>query len=204
MARAGVTYIINEVRRLSTAGTNEFTAGTVAYYSDNEIQRILDSRRGRLSREEMVFEPELDYSGTGSAIYTRARVGYGWLEDVSSGGSADYFVITDSQGSVIGTSNYTLYPEDGYIVFNSNQRGSSRYVSGWSHNPYVAALDVLTSWQTQLSMQPDWETDNMRVRRSQKSKAIGEQIKWLRSLSEWSPRVRTSEMWRNDMSEGEK
>lgn len=203
-ARGGITYIVDEVRRLSGAGTAEFTAGTVTFFSDDEIERLLDSRRVRMARYPVTFEYEKDYAGSGSIIYHNSFVdGFSWLEDVVTGGSADNFIVTDARGSLIGTANYTLSPEDGHLKFSADQKGSSRFVTGWLHNPYMGAMDVLTSWQTQLAQQPDWETDNMKVRRSQKSMAVARQIKWLKSLAGWAPQIKTVPMERGDTTGGD-
>jgi hypothetical protein len=195
-ARTGVQYLVEEVRRLTGAGTAEFTVGTVTYFSDDEIERLLDRRRARLARNEVVFEYELASDGSGSTVYKNGRIGYPWLEDVSSG-TVDFIVTTD-KGSVIGTANYTLSPEDGFITFSADQAGSSRYVTGWVHNPHQAAMDVLVSWKAQLAMQPDWETDNMKVKRSQKADAVDGQIEWLKKLGGWAPELKVTMMDRPD------
>jgi hypothetical protein len=193
--RTSVDYIIAEVRRLTGAGTAEFTVDAQSYFSDEQIERILDSRRARLSRHEVVFEPELSEGG-GTSVYKNARIGYAWVEDNSS--TAD-FKLTDSKGSIIGTANYTLSAEDGFITFSADQQGSSRYVTTWVHNPYSAAVDILTSWNSELARQPDFATDNMRVWRSQKQKAIKDQIDELKELAGMAPRVKTMTMHRSDI-----
>lgn len=195
-ARTGVQYLVNEVRRLTGAGTNEFTVGTVTYFSDDEIERLLDRRRARLARHEVSFEYELSTDNTGSAVYKNARIGYPWLEDVSTG-SVD-FIVTNGKGSVFSTADYTLSPEDGFLTFSTDQNGSARYVTGWVHNPHQAAMDVLVSWKAQLSMDVDWETDNMKVKRSQKAEAVDSQIEWLKKLGGWAPELRVSMMDRTD------
>jgi hypothetical protein len=200
-ARSGVQYVIDQVRRLSGAGTAEYTVGTITFFSDDEIERILDSRRVRMARYPLTFEETR--SGDGSAIYLYAHTGQQWIENVVNGGSSDQFYISDSKGSLIGTASYTLSPEDGFVTFTADQNGSERYITGWIHNPYMGALDVLTAWQTQLAQQPDWATDNMKVSRSQKAKAVADQIDWLKGLAGWAPKIEVAELKRNDLQEGE-
>lgn len=198
MTRQSAVYIIDEVRRLSGVGTAEFSVGTVSYFTDAQIERILDSRRIRLHRHEIVFEPELS-SGGGTVIYKHARIGFPWVEDVSEGGTTDQFKITDTNGSIIGTTNYTLSPEDGFVTFSADQHGSIRYVTGWVHNPYKAAYEVLLSWSFQLARQPDWATDNMRVWRSQKVVQIREQMKQLKEMAGLAPNINVISMDRPDI-----
>lgn len=202
--RSGTDYLIAEVRRLTGAGTAEYTivhqsGGTVTYFTDEQIEQILDSRRVRLSRHQMVFEPELS-TGGGTTVYKHARVGYGWLEAETAGGTTSDFQITDSQGSIIGTANYTLSAEDGWISYATDQNGSARYITCWAHNPYKAAVDILSSWLSELSRHPDFQTDNMRVWRSQKAKMIRDQIADLKELAGMAPQVQVTYLDRSDIS----
>jgi hypothetical protein len=196
--RAGCAYIIEEVRRLTGAGTTELTIASVDYFTGAQIQEILDSRRVRLSRSLMAYEPELS-AGGGTAIYKGARIGWGWLEDASAGGNNNDFKITDSQGSIIGTSLYNLSAVDGYVRFTADQGGSHRYVTGWVHNPYKAAYDLLLSWSMVLARQPDWSTDNMAVKRSQKVKELREQMKALKTIAGLAPRIEVAKISRPDI-----
>lgn len=193
--RTSVDYIIAEVRRLTGAGTAEYTVDSTSYFTDEQIERILDSRRERLARHEVIYEPQLSEGG-GTTVYKNARIGFAWVEDSSS--TAD-FMITDSQGSIIGTTSYTFSPEDGFIQFTADQQGSSRYVTAWVHNPYKAAVDVLTSWASELARQPDFATDNMRVWRSKKHDAVQKQLETLKAMAGFAPHVNVVPMNRSDI-----
>ena len=191
------------MRRLTGAGTSEYSivnqaAATVTYFTDEQIQRVLDSRRVRLARYPVDYEEEYSTSGS-TVIFQHAYVGYKWLEDTAGGGNNTNCNLSDSQGSIIGTANYTLTPEDGFIAFTSDQRGSARFFTGWMHNPYKAAMDILVSWSTELARQPDFQTDNMRVWRSQKSAAVREQIKVLKQMAGLAPQIFMSPMVRDDV-----
>lgn len=196
-------YLIAEVRRLTGAGTSEYTivnqaAATVTYFTDEQIQRVLDSRRVRLARLPINYEEEYSTSGS-TVIFQHASVGYKWLEDTTGGGSNTNCNLTDSQGSIIGTANYTLTAEDGFVSFTADQKGSVRFFTGWMHNPYKAAMDILVSWSTELARQPDFQTDNMRVWRSQKAAAVREQIKVLKQMAGLAPQIMMSPMIRDDI-----
>lgn len=195
MARETTAYLIAEVRRLTGAGTAEYAVDSTSYFTDNQIEQVLDSRRIRLARVPINYEYEL--SG-GTTIYTKGYVGYKWLEGTTSGGTAG-FIISNSQGSVIAGTLYTLSPEDGYVEFTADQHGSLRYVTGWIHNPYKAAVDILTSWIIELGKQVDWASDNMRVNRGQKAKALRGQIDLLKEMGNMAPNLMTVEMYRPDI-----
>ena len=198
MARGGIAYIIEEVRRLAGAGTAEMTIATVDYFSDSQIQELLDSRRTRFARELMYYERELSEGG-GTVIYHNMRLGHGWVEDIQAGGNTNDMKVTDSQGSVLGTSTYTFNAVEGFIRFTSNQKGSHRYYTGWGYNPYTAAYDLLLSWSMTLARQPDWTTDNMGVKRSQKVRELREQMKALKLLAGLAPPIKVHQMERSDV-----
>jgi len=204
--RAGIDYIIDEVRRITGAGTAEYSlvdqaGATVTYYTDEQIERILDSRRIRMARHQVLYEPELNTGGT--TIYQHAKVGFAWVEDETAGGADNNMKITDNVGSVIGTASYTFSAEDGYISFTADQVGSARYVTGWIHNPYKAAVDVLTSWLNELVKQPDFQTDNMRVWRSARAEAVRQQISDLKEMAGMAPYMETHLFGRSDISPSE-
>ncbi len=202
--RAGVDYLIAEVRRITGAGTAEFTviiqdASTVTYYTDEQIEQILDSRRMRLSRHQVEYEPELSEGG-GTTVYQHAKVGFAWVEDAGAGGTTNDMKISDNQGSIIsGTANYTFSAEDGFLSFGSDQQGSARFITGWVHNPYKASVDVLTSWLNELVKLPDFQTDNMRVWRSNRADAVRRQIEDLKELANMAPYLTVSTMSRSDI-----
>jgi hypothetical protein len=203
--RAGVDYVIAKVREISGAGTAEYelvaqSGSTVTYFTDEQIEQTLDSRRIRLSRHQVVYEPEL--SG-GSTVYQHAKVGFAWVEDESAGGTTNDMKITDNQGSVIGTADYAFSAEDGYLSFTANQVGSARFITGWVHNPYKAAVDILTSWLNELVKQPDFQTDNMRVWRSNRADAIRRQIEDLKEIAGMAPYLQNHTLLRDDISPSE-
>ncbi len=204
--RAGAAYIIAEVRRLAGAGTAEYeivaqTGSTVTYYTDEQIERILDSRRIRMARHQLLYEPELSTGGT--SVYQHAKVGFAWVEDESAGGSNNDMNITDNQGAIIGTADYSFSAEDGYVSFGADQAGSARYMTGWIHNPYKAAVDVLTSWLNELVKKPDFQTDNMRVWRSNRADAVRRQIEDLKEIAGMAPYLQTHTFERSDVSPSE-
>ena len=44
--RTGMTNLVARVRALTGAGTAEYTAGSVTYWTDDHLQTILDSNNG--------------------------------------------------------------------------------------------------------------------------------------------------------------
>jgi hypothetical protein len=149
-----------------------------------------------MAREQITFETEYDPTSN-DLVYKHARVGQRWIEDTDGGTIA--FIITDSDGDLISADEWSLSPEDGYITFSTDQDGSLRYVTGWIHNPYKAAIEVLLSWSARLSHEPDFSTDNMKVKRSQKAQALRAQIAEVNKLAGFAPEIKVVRLARGDL-----
>jgi hypothetical protein len=56
-----MTELIATLRGLTNAGTADYTIGTVNFWSDDELQRVLDRHRRDFFHEDVV--PAEEYSG---------------------------------------------------------------------------------------------------------------------------------------------
>ena len=61
--------IIYDLRLLTDTGPNDFTIAGVPYWSDNQLQRVLDRHRKDFYRVEI--ESQSEYVGGGTIQYTR-------------------------------------------------------------------------------------------------------------------------------------
>jgi len=159
-ARTGMSVMIETLRGFCNAGTNDATIGTTVYWSDDEVQRVLDRHKTHIIREELT--PFEIYTGAGTIEYLEYRSAFGNIES----GTA-VFEIEAGDGSTIGTSTYAgNYPE-GIFTFTSDQVGSARYMTGYTYDIYAAAADIWQMKMTQVASGVDFTTDNMRVNRGQ-------------------------------------
>ena len=56
--RTGMTNLVARVRALTGAGTAEYTAGTVTYWTDDHLQTILDANGGILIDSPLTWLPQ--------------------------------------------------------------------------------------------------------------------------------------------------
>jgi len=127
--------LIDTVRGYANAGTAEWTIETessyITYWSDIEIQRVLDRHRIDIVHESM--DPVLSYSG-GSVVYLTYDLNYGNIES----GTA-VFKIEDVSGTISG---WTMDYARGIATFATNTSGSAYYWTGNTYDLYGAAADI--------------------------------------------------------------
>lgn len=163
MARDGMGTLIADLRRMTDAGTADFTVAGEDYYADDTLQRHLDEYRSTIRRERLMTFPE--YTG-GSAIWKD----YAWSQShVEQYGTAtpEAFNLEDSNGSAIGTSEYSVNYEARTIRFNNDTRGSAYYLS---YRAYDMARVAATVWREKASFYSgrfDVQIDNHDLDRSQ-------------------------------------
>lgn len=173
--RTGMQSLVDRVRVYSGAGTAEYTAGTITYWTDDHLQTILDSHVTRLINSPLVWMPQT--IGGGTVTYLTARADYTDLEEGPAGTATNSrYVIRDSTGAAVGTANYTPDYRNGEVTFTSNQAGTAYYVTGYSYDVCAAAVEVLRGRLARVNDFYDFSADNQSFSRSQVRKNIREMI----------------------------
>ncbi len=162
MARSTMTSLIQTLRGLTYAGTADYTAGTVAYWTDDQLQTVLDRHRFEI-REEMLSAYPVTVGG-GTVQWYDYQSQYRWYES-TDGGTARY-IIKDTLGATVSASNYSANYENGLITFTSNTGGTVYTVTGFVFDMYGAAADVWNQKAAYYATSIDFSTDNHNVRRS--------------------------------------
>ncbi len=170
MARTGMTTLIGTMRGLCNLGTNDYTLGTATFWSDDNVQEVLDRHKTFIVEEELA-EVENLIAG-GSIEYKIFNSRFGNFEQTSGGTSI--FTIEDSAGSVLGTSLYSVDYANGIVTFGADQQGSSRYLTGYSYDIYSTAADIYRMKAGAYAESVNWKTDNMSMNRGD---AIGQCLK---------------------------
>lgn len=197
MARTTMADIITEVRGMANAGTADYTVGTVTYWSDDQIQNVLDRNRFDVYREELQIIPR--YIGGGSVEYYEYTSRYEWFEQ-TDGGSA-IFYLEDSLGANIGTASYTADYRTGKIEFAANTAGTVYYLNGRIYDLNGGAADVWRRKVTQVAASSsgfDWSTDNMSMKRSQMVSQARDMVNYFDGMR-WP---KTAVLTRGDINDG--
>lgn len=164
MARTGMSALLTEFRGLAEAGSAEYSVAGTSYWSDDQLQDVLD-----IHRRDVIFEPLQMYPvqiAGGSVGYYDYRSSYGYYE-ATTGGTAILY-LQDSTGETIGSSNYTTDARRGQFQFSANQIGTVYYLTGRSYDLNAAAADI---WRRKAAHYAptsfDFSTDNHSIHRSQ-------------------------------------
>ena len=161
-ARSGMATLIADARLLADAGTAEHSVDGVTYYDDDAVQRILDQHRMDVTRERMAFEAQYN---AGSAEYYDYYWALPHVEEAASGTTA--WVITDGNGSAIGTADYTVNYDAQQVRFDSNTTGSVFYLTYHSYDLDMAVSRLWRDKASHVADRFDVKTDNHDLKRSQ-------------------------------------
>ena len=191
MARTGMQTLIDTVRGYANAAPDEWEVSTdssiVTYWSDDEIQRVLDRHKQEYIHELMDAQPTYE---SGSSVYKRYLLG---VANVESGTAV--FKVEDVSGTVSGyTADYTR----GIVTFSTDQSGKSFYWSGFAYDLYAAAADIWRMKASHVAGLVDFSTDGHSIKRSQQVQQYLNMSQYFQSRSA-SEGVQTSRIVRNDL-----
>ena len=158
-ARDGMTDLIASLRGMTNAGTADYTIGSTAYWSDDQLQAKLDAHRMDFYVAELYQITAIE---SAVVVYKTYRAPYRNLE----GGTVN-FLLVDFQGTPAGTADYTADYVAGIVAFDADQAGKSWYLTGRSYDIYAAAADVWRMKAAHASETSfDFSTDNHSVKGS--------------------------------------
>jgi len=160
VARSGMLNLIDELRLRASAEPNEYSIAGKQYWTDEQLQSILDRNRTDIIYDELVAVP---YQAAGSLTYLEYRANYGNLEE-TTGGTA-IFYIQEADGDTVASAGYSVDYERGIITFTTNQEGEVFYVNGRSYDIDAAAAQVWRMKASHYYTAVNFSTDNHRIDR---------------------------------------
>lgn len=156
-ARPGMLDIISRLRTMTDAGESDYTIAGERYWSDAQLQDILDDYREDINYFEMV--PDLSRTAGGTIVYKTYRSGKEFWE----GGTAN-FQVQDSLGNIL--TDYTANYMKGIVTFTSDTAGSARFVTGSIFDLSAAAASIWRMKAGQTSKLYSFSTDGHSMSRS--------------------------------------
>jgi hypothetical protein len=158
-----MSNLIGNVRELCNLGTADYSIGATSFWTDEQIETVLDRHSARIVRE--MLEAESEWQTGGSVVYTNYRFKETYPEERESGTAI--WLVQDGAGSAIGTANYSVNYEQRRITFNADTEGQARYLSYYSFDMYRAAAEIWEKKAGHVADRFDVETDNHNLKRSQ-------------------------------------
>lgn len=150
--------LIAEIRQLCIADIDSYSVGVTYYWSDEQIQYVLDRHVVRFNH--VMIAPETQYSGS-NAVYYRYVTGVTKWE----GGTAVY--LQDASGGTVSSAGYTFDDNSGVFTFTANQSNAIYYVTGYAYDVNRTAAEIWRIKAAHASVAYDVSTDNHNLRRSQ-------------------------------------
>jgi hypothetical protein len=157
-----MSALITNLRSMTAAGSADYSLAGSAYWTDDQLQTVLDKYRVDVYYDDMVPIPH--YPAGGGIEYLVYRAHYKNLED----GTA--ITITDPAGGTVGTADYTIDAPRGIITFDTDRAATGTityYLSGQAYEPNSAAADVWNQKASHYVTAYDFSTDNHSLRRGQ-------------------------------------
>jgi len=161
-ARTGMATLIARLRTMTDAGTADYSIAGTTYWTDAQVQTILDLYRTDFRREQLRRTSET-VSGTANYLdyYSRHRD----LEEATGG--TVVWRVEEGDGDDLGTANYTVNYEAGHIRMNSTSGGTVYYLTGRSYNMRKAASDLWRRKAANAAKHYDFSADGHSFKRSQ-------------------------------------
>jgi hypothetical protein len=179
-ARTGMTEIIDELRTLAEAGTADYTAGTKTFWSDDQLQSILDRHAYVLEDQAMLMVPTRKVGGYS---YTNYFIGREWIEQEPAGTST--FKITDTNGATVAAALYDVDYNIGAVTFDADQGAAVNYfVTCVSYDLNAAAAEVWQKKTSHYASAYNFSTDNHNVSREQLYIHAKEQMEYYRAMGQ--------------------
>jgi len=161
-ARAGMVELIQELRVATEAGTEDYSVNGTAYWTDDQIQDILDEHRQMIVREPMRV---VSFNNGGTIEYKDYFWQHGPVE--RHDGSEIIFRIEDSNGSAIGSGDWSINYPSKQVTFSADQAAGTRYLTYRTFDLERAAAKIWNIKASHVAGRYDVETDNHKLKRNQ-------------------------------------
>ena len=160
--RASMVDLLLTLRGLTNAGSAEYTVNAVSYWTDAQMQDVLDRHVSQIRHEDLSPIAKVGVGSIGYFDYQSSRRFF----ETSSGGTAR-FIVQDETGATVGSAAYSVDYPRGLVTFGTDTAGQTRYVTGFSYDMNAAAADVWAQKASHYVTAYDVSTDKHDLKRSQ-------------------------------------
>lgn len=168
MARTTMADLITQLREYADASVADFTVNGVAYWTDDQLQTVLDGNRREV--RYLGLAAQADLQSGGSVTYSEYWSGLGSWEDSPT--------VLDANYGTVSASAYTFDASDGVVTFtNASSSAAVYFIRGTVYNVHAAAAQVWIRKAAQAARAYDVSTDNHSLKRSQLAQQAGAQAR---------------------------
>jgi len=176
--RDGMGTMVMRLRRMTQAGTADYTLAGTSYWSDAQLQDVLDRHVLVLNFAQMTARPEWN-NGTleWHDYYTPRKLGN--LEE--SGSGTQYFSIEDSAGNEASIADFEISDyAGGWFRRTADTLGTQYQIKARSYNLHAAAAEVWEDKAANAWEMVDVRSDGEGLSLSQMQKHAMDQAKYHR------------------------
>jgi hypothetical protein len=159
--RTGMANTITRLRGMTNAGIADFTVGAVSWFSDSQLQQILDTHRVDVYREPLT--DQVTYDSGGTARYYNYYFAPGEYEEGTAA-----FIVATARGSALAGTVMNIDYQAGHISFGTvSQGGTAYYLTARRYDINAAAADVWRQKAAAVACRYDFASDGQSMHRSQ-------------------------------------
>jgi len=178
-ARSGMVDIITELRGMTEASADDYVVVNQGYWSDKQLQDILDKHAWLLDNEPLTLVPTRK---SGGYEYKDYYIGRGNIEK-TTGGTA-IFKVLDTTGTSVSSALYSVDYNVGKITFATDQVTAVIYnVTCAAYDLNAAAAEVWRKKVSHYASAYDFSSDNHSVKREQLFTHARDQMNYYLGLS---------------------
>lgn len=156
---------VDRLRQMIGASSSEYTIGTSAYWSDDQLQDALDNNVS----QRLVQAPVQTYptvaAGTGGIVHLQGHIPVRGLLDLET------LQVISFTGRVYDPGEYAAQ-NDGRVAFDADQLGAGPLASGICYDINAAAAEILQAWASAVKLGYDISTDHDGLSRSQRHRQL--------------------------------
>lgn len=179
VARLGMLDLILRLRSMTDAQPDEFEIAGETYWSNDQLNKILD--RYRYDEYYEAIEPTVTYDTALNALYQDYYFARANVEELTSGSAV--WKLEDSDGNIAGTADYSVNYQAQHIRFNDSTDGGVRYLTYRYYDLNKAASDVWSQKAASVASRFNISTDNHTLSRAELRKSYLEMAAHYKKLS---------------------
>jgi hypothetical protein len=162
MARSGMANLITQLRAHTHAGTADYTLAGVSYWTDDQLQDILDGQRQTHTAVRLL--PVTEVAADGSHITQEYHLPP-HLRHVEEAGTASGWRVYQADGSDAPT--HTVNYAAGVVAFAADTDNLAVYLACRTYHMHLAAAAVWEKKAAAAVDAVDWATDGQNIRAEQ-------------------------------------
>lgn len=158
--RGSMSPLVSKLRGLCAAGPSDYQIGSLTYWSDDQLEAILDSTAHTRKGIRLLALPAFTDGAWRTFDYVIPMEAGA---DFEAPGAGSGFALRDSGGDEVPPAAYTLNLPARRITFSADQGGATFTVDARAYNVYLAAAMVWEQKAAHAAGEVSWGADNHRI-----------------------------------------